>query len=439
MEERAISAKTLLITLAALCAAGTWLYGYRVLIPRQIADAAAHGRPRGNLSDLYPRWLGARELLLRGRDPYSPAVTREIQQGYYGRPLDPSRPGDPKDQQGFAYPVYVAFCLGPTIHLQFEMVRRGFFWVLLVLTAATIPLWLRLLRWPMPPWAQAGLVILTIGSLPVMQGLKLQQITLFVAALLAVAMALLTSDRLIPAGVVLAAATIKPQLSGLLLLWLLIWAVSDWRRRYPLAVSFLVAMTTLIGASELYLPHWIQRFWHAVHEYQAYTGTMSVMETLIGGASLGIFWTRAFELLVFAAMMCACWKERRQGAQTAAFGLTVSLVLAITLLLVPTHDPYNQVLLIPALLLLCEERRPIWRRSNFNRVLLAITTGLVLWPWVASAMLAVLSFVLPQQMVEEFWAVPFWTVIQTPVGVAALMLAHYYQKTFAVPAGRGSS
>src|SRR5208283_2323024 len=132
------------LLLAILCAAGVWLYASRVLIPYQISDAAMHGRPRGNLSDLYLHWVGARELLLNGRDPYGPDVTREIQQGYYGRPLDPARPADPRDQR-FAYPVYVVFCLAPTIHLPFEIVRRGFFWVLLGLTVATIPLWLRVL------------------------------------------------------------------------------------------------------------------------------------------------------------------------------------------------------------------------------------------------------------------------------------------------------
>jgi len=58
-------------------------------------EGARLERPRGNLSDLYPRWLGARELLLHGRDPYSPEITREIQRGYYGRELDSSRPNDP--------------------------------------------------------------------------------------------------------------------------------------------------------------------------------------------------------------------------------------------------------------------------------------------------------------------------------------------------------
>ena len=95
--------------LSILCAVGTWTYADRVLVPHQKSDAIAYRRPRGNLSDLYPRWLGARELLLHGRDPYSADVTREIQIGFYGRPLDPSRPEDPSDEEGFAYPVYVIF------------------------------------------------------------------------------------------------------------------------------------------------------------------------------------------------------------------------------------------------------------------------------------------------------------------------------------------
>ena len=108
------------LVLALLFAGSMWFYVQEILVPYQKADAAAHGRPRGNLSDLYPRWLGARELLLHNRDPYSPEVTRDIQRGYYGRVLDPERADDPKDQQGFAYPVYVAFLLAPTIVCRFR-------------------------------------------------------------------------------------------------------------------------------------------------------------------------------------------------------------------------------------------------------------------------------------------------------------------------------
>src|ERR1700704_1937077 len=209
--DRAVYAPLWLVLIALLCAAGMWIYAHRVLIPYQRADAAAHGQPRGNLSDLYPRWLGARELLLRGRDPYSNEVTREIQAGYYGRPIDPSRPEDPKDEERFAYPVYVVIVLAPTVGFPFEIIEKLFFWILLILTIAGVPLWLRILRWPPPPWTVVALIGFTIGSPAVMQGLNLRQLSLLVAALMFGGVALLVSDHLSAAGCLLAFASVKPQ------------------------------------------------------------------------------------------------------------------------------------------------------------------------------------------------------------------------------------
>jgi hypothetical protein len=422
------------LLLACLSAAGMWTYANRVLIPYQEVDAAAHARPRGNLSDLYPRWLGAKELLLRGRDPYSAEVTREIQAGYYGRPLDPTRPGDPHDAQGFAYPLYVVFFLAPTIGLRFDVVATSFCWILLILTSVSTLLWIRFLRWSESWWTRVSLLVLTLGSLAVMQGLKLEQMTLLVAGLIAIAIALLVKDRPIPAGFLLALATIKPQLVWLLLCWLAIWTAADWRRRYRWVVSFLATMAILLAVSERHLPHWISRFWQAIHEYQRYTGAVSVMDTLIGPP-----WSRALELAALGAVVGICWRERRQAVNTSGFGFTVSLVLAATILLVPTFAPYNQVLMIPSLLVLFRERRTIWQGSFASRVLALITTSLVCWPWIASVVLAVLSFAIARETVEQGWAIPFWTVTQAPVGVAALMLLLYYQRTFAAPSGAGSS
>ena len=430
-----------LLLAAVLCAAGMWTYVDRVLIPYQISDSARHDRPRGNLSDLYPRWLGARELLLRGRDPYGVEVSREIQAGYYGRPLDASRPSDPGDEQGFAYPVYVVFLLAPTIELQFATVQRGFFGMLLVLTCAGTLLWMRVLRWPATFWTQVSLLALTLGSVAVMQGLKLQQISLLVAGLLAIAVALLVADYLVAAGFLLALASIKPQLVVLLLAWLAIWTAADWRRRYRCAASFLVTMAILCAASEWYLPHWIPRFWHAIHAYRRYTGARSVLDTMLGSPSLSAPWSWALELLAFAAMMGVCWRERRHAANTASFAFTVSVVLATTVLLIPMNVPYNQVLLIPAVLVLVREqdRRAIWQRSLVNRALFAITACLIVWPWLASTVLAGFSFILPRETAERYWAIPFWTATQIPVGVAALILIHYYQRAFTASARPSTS
>jgi Glycosyltransferase family 87 len=426
MEERAISAKVLWIALAILCAAGTWLYAYRVLIPSQVAYAAVHGLPHGNHSDLYPRWVGARELLLHGRDPYTMEITREIQMGFYGRVLPPDQPGVAQNyQQGFYYPVYIAFFLAPTFDLPFKTVQHGFFWVLFALTVVTIPLWLRLLRWPVPLWAQMAMVVFTIGSLPLMQGLTLGQMTMVVAPLLAGALVLLAWDRQFAAGVLLALATIKPQLVWLVLLWLAIWTLGDWRRRYRWAASFLLSMAVLCAAAEYYLPHWIFRFWQAIREYRSYTGEMSSTAMLVGP------WSRALELLALAFMTAICWRERRQAANSAAFAVLISLVLSITVLLVPSYGPYNQALLLPALLIMVRERRKIWKKDLVNRFLAVLTIVLIGWPWLTSVVLTGLSFVLAPETVQRGSLIPVWTALGIPAAVAAAMLVYAGQRTFA--------
>jgi glycosyl transferase family 87 len=423
-----------LLLLSILCAVGMWTYADRVLIPHQISDAAAHGSPRGNFSDLYPRWIGAQELLLYGRDPYRPEVTREIQAGYYGRPLDPSRPTDPKDQQAFAYPVYVVFYLAPALHLRFGVVQRAFFWILVGVTLASILLWLRVLGWTVAPLVQAAMVALTLGSMAVLQGLKLQQLSLFVAALCAASMALLAAGRLIPAGILLALATIKPQLVLPLVLWLGIWTIGDLKHRYRWAASFLTVMFVFCAASEWFLPHWIGRFWHAAGAYLQYTQAVPILESV-----LPYPWGRLLEVLFAGTTAVVCWKRRKQPENTGAFQSSTCLVMALTVLTVPTFSLYNQVFLLPAILLFARDRRTIWEGNFISRAILIIVTVLLAWPWLSTAALAALSFVLPRETVERAWPLPLWTVPQMPMAVAALMLLHNYQKTFAAPARPGSS
>jgi hypothetical protein len=415
--------------LAILCAVGMWTYVQRVLIAHQISYAETHDRPRGNLSDLYPRWLGARELLLHKRNPYGADISREIQAGYYGRPLDASRASDPKDEQGFAYPIYVVFFLAPTIGLHFAIVQKSFFWILVLLTCVSVLLWLKILRWRAAHSSQISLVLFTLGILAIIQGLKLQQISLLVAGLLSVAMLLFVRDHLVTAGILLGVATIKPQLVLPMLCWLTLWTFADWRLRYRWVVSFLLTMAILCAGSEWLMPHWILCFWQAVRDYQKYTANMSIVDSLIGTP---VSWV--LELIALAAMIGACWRERRQPANSLAFVFVLCLVLAMTVLLLPSSSTYNQVLLIPALLLLVKDRHNTWRRSPASRILFALLVGLVCWPWISGVALAALSFILPPNSFDRVWALPTWTLAPIPVAVAALMLVNYYQTTFDTPA-----
>lgn len=423
-----------IILAAMLSAAAVWLYAQRIMIPYQTRDAAAHDRPRGNLSDLYPRWLGARELLLRGRDPYSAEVTQEIQAGYYGRKLDPSRPGDPIDRQGFAYPVYVAFWLSPVLNTPFPLVQRGFLFLLVALTAANALFWVRMLRMPATLIGQIVVVVLTLGSLPVMQGLKLQQVSLLVAGLITIAVWLLIRDRQAAAGLLLAAASVKPQLLVLPLIWLGIWTSANLRTRYRWALSFVFWMALQVAAAEWYLPHWIPRFWQAAREYRTYTGAVSVAEVL-AGPLVGTL----LEITAFFLLLRLCWRERDQAASSHSFASTAAVVMALTVLLLPTDSVYNQVLLLPAVLILARNWRSFCLQGRLSRVVTGVAAWLIAWPWFSSIVLVGLSFFVPQQTVERAWAVPFWTVVAAPLGVAALMLVYGNLPCFRESAEAGSS
>jgi hypothetical protein len=398
------------ILAAVILSAAMWFWVQKILIPHQEAHAAEEGIPRGNLSDLYPRWLGTRELLLHGRDPYGADITREIQTGYYGRPLDASRPHDPKDQQAFAYPVYVAFVLAPVVNLPFPEVQRGFLWLLILITAASVPLWLRALGWRVSGPVMILWVVLTLGWLPTIQGFKLQQLTLLVAGLLAGSLGAVAAGHLVLAGVLLAVASIKPQLVALPAAMLLIWSLGDWRQRQRLVWGFGGTMLVLFAGGEFLLPGWPAKFRAASAAYWQYTG---------GGKSvLDIELTptpgRVVAALLVAALFYFAWRLRRAETGSADFGWLMALTMATTILVIPMVAPYNQVLLLPALMVLARAIPPLRRTSRPSRLLVLLTAASVFWPWlIALFSLAALPF-LPATMVEKAWSVPWYTTFFVP-------------------------
>ena len=411
----AINSKAALL-LAILCTASMWFYVDHVLVPYQRADAAAHQRPRGNLSDLYPRWLGARELLLHRRNPYNRDITREIQAGYYGRELDPQRPGDPKDEQGFAYPVYVTFLLAPTIRLPFDEVRTGFAWFLVVITSASVLLWLRVVGWRLSPAGALIALLLTLGSFPAVQGFKLQQLSLVVAAFIAMACALLAQGHLFSSGVVLALATIKPQLTLPLVLFLLLWTLSDWPTRQRFFWGCAATAAVLLAASEILLPGWIGNFFVATQEYRRYAGGMSMLDVL-----LSPLWGRIAATIAIAVTGVVCWRLRKEPNESPQFALAIALVLAVTVIVIPMFAPYNYLLLVPAVLLIARNWRALSNRSTPSRSALYLAAAAVAWPWVATIGLSVASLFLAPEIVQRGWWLPLYTSAKIPIPLVGLV------------------
>jgi hypothetical protein len=184
-------------------------------------------------------------------------------------------------------------------------------------------------------------------------------------------------------------------------------------------------MTVLYATSEYWLPHWISRFWRATVDYRQYTQAVSIVEDILP-RWLGIILETSF----VAIIALVCWSNRKRSEASNQFQYTTCLVLAFTSLVMPTFSLYNQVLLLPAILLFARDRKRIWRQNFVSRSLFIVVAALLAWPWLSSAVLVTLSSFVSPGLVKQIWALPAWTVPQFPVAVSALMLLDCYHTTF---------
>ena len=408
-------ARLLKLALALLMAGSMWYYFEAALIPYQQKDAAIRHTPRGNLSDVYPRWLGTREPLLHGRDPYSAEVTREIQIGYYGEALDSSKPNLPKDEQRFAYPTYVVFLLAPTITMPFPILRKVFRMLLILMTAASVPLWMRGLGLRFERSTTATVTFLTLGSFPVVMALHLDQLSLLVFFLIAASAAALASERYALAGILLAFASIKPQIAVAFIAWFILWALGDWVRRQRLVWTFASSVALLSLGAEGILPGWFGRWWAAMHAYLGYNDARSLLETVLGRYA-GLL----LSALIAAGVALLCWRSRRARAGCHAFSTCLVSVLAATLLIKPKFPWYDVAMLLPAALWLFSCRKALWERSRPVRLLLLTASLLVGWQWFFAVALAAISLVSPAAA-QGRWVLPATTIFHIPLGLSCLL------------------
>jgi hypothetical protein len=392
--------------LALLAAASMWFYVRRILVPRQVTEGARLERPRGNLSDLYPRWLGARELLLHGRDPYSPEITREIQRGYYGRELDSSRPNDPKDQSSFAYPVYVVFLLAPTVFMSFSAVKVLSFWFLTSCAVLSVLLWERWLNVPFSGWRTLTTMVLLLGSYPFIEGVSLQQPVLLVALLLA------------GSCVLLALATIKPQVAFLPVTVMLLWVTGDWRTRQRWFWGFSTMMLVLLAAAEFVLPGWLYRFYKAVHFYQIYMANTSFLDWLVTPR-----WSSSVWVLIVLLIGWMAWRVRALSQSAPDASRVFCLALVGVVCTSPNLALYNQILLLPGVLLWIERVETAPLSGVLTRFLSKLLAGLLAWPWIACLVLiGARALFGAEGFVQWAWQLPHYAALSLPVFLLILLL-----------------
>jgi hypothetical protein len=400
-----------------LCSASMYFYWSHV--PQNIDGAApsAAMRPRP-LTDLYAQWYGARELLVHHRNPYGDDITHELQVAYYGKELEVPEADEPSHQQRFAYPLYVAFLLAPTVGMQFHTVQTIFVWLLAAVTAACIPLWAHAMRVKLSPVDVAMMFLVVFTSIPVMQGLEILQLGLLVAALLAAAAAAAISGYLFPAGVLLAFATIKPQMSFLVIAWFAVWVCGDWHRRRALRWGFFATLSALVIASEVLLPGWVRLFFTAVVEYGKHMHSPSLLGVYLPAS---IAWLVA--LFGFFVVAIYAWHARQQPADSFPFGFSLAFSLSLTLLVIPAvFQPFNQILLLPTIVLTIRYWSELQHGAPLFRFLTLIAGSIGLLPWLFAVAVTIGLLSVQMRWLLKLWFFPLNTTLAFPFAAFGMLL-----------------
>jgi hypothetical protein len=223
-------------------------WGFLALLGAFLTALGCYGLPARAVSVDYICYYSAAGLLVSGRSPYDLAAETEAQQALG---WDKATDGFGKyDYLPYFYPPWFALACAALLPLGYPAGKVAFFALNIALALASG----RLLRGPakgVPGWAPSVLVPLFVFSVVCV---LLAQTSLIVLFLIVIAWTLLEEGRDRAAGVVLAWLTIKPQLTAVLLLGVLLWAVR--RRRWGVPAAFAVTLGLLAGVCTLLVPSW---------------------------------------------------------------------------------------------------------------------------------------------------------------------------------------
>ncbi|MCB9098297.1 MAG: DUF2029 domain-containing protein [Anaerolineales bacterium] len=294
--------------------------------------------PSGN--DFFVRWLGGREYLLHGTNPYDQSVAEQAQRAMFGRLTTP----EDKDEAYFAYPLYTLYFFWPLSLLPYAWAQAIWMTLLQFMLLGLTVVSLRLAGWSPPKWLFWLTLFWGIFFYNGARAIILGQFSILVGLALLLGLWAIETRRDILAGICLSVTTIKPQMVVLVIVFLLIWALFQFRWR--IILSFGLSMLTLLLSSMLLVPTWPVDFIQNAIAYSDYVAFGTPLENLLHFLlpdSLAAPLTIVLSSLFFLTLLPGWWLafKGRPGAYTWAIMST----LIVSSLIAFRSATTNQVIL----------------------------------------------------------------------------------------------
>jgi hypothetical protein len=372
-----------------------------------------HARDNPTEKDFLVPWLAARTFLQYGDNPYSEPATQRAQVVYYGHLAaegqDPLRLSIPFPVELFYFPFAfiteyaIAFGLWMTC-LEIALVALAF-------------LSLRLTAWKPPRILLTILLIFSVlwiyGLLPLISGRAVIFVALAVVGLL---LAMRDGqDEL--AGALLVIPCFKPDFAGLLVFFIIWWAIYHHRGR--ILAGFLMALTILLAFSFFILSDWFMPFLNGMISHISYhpgltPGRIFTSWWPVVGPRLGWVLTGIMLVVLFIEWRDTRRKDFRHLLWTTCITLAVTPLLGIPVI------PQDYVLLFIPLILFLSILNERWSRPGRWGVAGIILPANFFGLWLitaslfitgdSTALIYVLTLVFPVLLMIGLYWMRWWAV-----------------------------
>ncbi|MCK4693383.1 MAG: DUF2029 domain-containing protein [Anaerolineales bacterium] len=350
----------LFLTLAVLIGLGFANYQFSLL------------SPGGN--DFLARWVGAHYWVVKGVNPYDPQVSLAAQEMIYGRLADPDKG---EDIAHFVYPLPAMIFFAPFGLLPYPIARAVWMTLLEISLPLLVLIGVELARWKPSRKLLAFLMIFSVVWYHGFRSVIVGQFAVIEALLMAAVLLSIQRRQDSLAGVLLALSISKPQMSVLLIPFVLLWAARS--RRWELIMWTLGAMTTLVVVSLALINDWPLLWLRQLVEYSDYTFNptpVSILAGFIPVASRALTYGLTTLLLVYLL-----WEwVQAMGKGDRWFQWTSALTIVLTNLIPLRTATTHYVVLLPALCLIFCAWDERWGKKGIVLIIFSLSVILIgLW------------------------------------------------------------
>ncbi len=297
----------------------------------------------GGGSDFAVYWNSGRTVLYDNATPYGELASSRSQNTTFGTA---GRAGDPPSQLDLPFHIEV-FILPFALLQSYKLAGAIWMTLLEIFIVISVFISLRFLRWKPTPLIGSAIILFSIFSVHGLWAVISGNAVIISGLLISGVLLALREDHDELAGVLLALATFKFLSVGFVMLFIIIWA--GYQRRRRLFLPFAMTLIILIAVSFFFFPNWFLPYARAIFANLRYGDWLSPAkifqeELPVLGEKLGWLFSGFFAVVLLIEWWLAVKKDYPRMLWTAALTLAITPLLGL-----PTY-PENYAVLIISLM-----------------------------------------------------------------------------------------